>query len=127
MLRTLLKNGYASFADEALRERAAAQLPPYAHLALMRAEARDEEHAIVFLRGAAEAAGPLLGEKVALWGPVPAPMERRAGRYRAHLLVQSGERTALQRFLGIWLPLVRRVPGASSVRHSIDVDPQEML
>jgi len=79
------------------------------------------------LRFAAEAAAPLLGDSVTLWGPVPAPMERRAGRYRAHLLVQSVGRTALQRFLGAWLPLVRRAPGASRIRHSIDVDPQEML
>ena len=127
LLRTLLKNGYAAFADEALRERAEARLPPFAHLALMRAEARDAEHGVGFLRFAAEAAAPLLGDSVTLWGPVPAPMERRAGRYRAHLLVQSVGRTALQRFLGAWLPLVRRAPGASRIRHSIDVDPQEML
>ncbi|MBK1702922.1 hypothetical protein, partial [Thiococcus pfennigii] len=61
-----------------------------------------------------------------LWGPAPAPMERRAGRWRAQLLVQAPRRAALRRFLADWLPRVRQVEGAGRVRWSIDVDPQEM-
>ena len=61
------------------------------------------------------------------WGPVAAPMERRAGRYRFQLLLQSTSRSALQRFLARWIPQVALLQSARRVRWSIDVDPQEML
>jgi primosomal protein N' (replication factor Y) len=54
-------------------------------------------------------------------------MERRAGRYRAQLLVQSPSRPALQRFLAAWMGEVRGLKGHAKVRWSLDVDPQEML
>jgi primosomal protein N' (replication factor Y) len=62
-----------------------------------------------------------------LLGPVPAPMERRAGRYRAQLLVQASKRAELQRFLSAWVPLLYGLEGHAKVRWSIDVDPQEMF
>ena len=64
---------------------------------------------------------------VNLLGPVPALMERRAGRYRAQLLVESAGRPALQRFLDEWLTEVEGLPGARRVRWSLDVDPIEIL
>jgi primosomal protein N' (replication factor Y) len=60
-------------------------------------------------------------------GPIPAPMEVRAGRYRAHLLVQSNLRPPLTVFLDAWLTRVRALRGVARVRWSLDVDPQEML
>jgi primosomal protein N' (replication factor Y) len=50
-------------------------------------------------------------------------MERRAGRYRAQLLVQAQERPALQRLLTDWIPRLNTLPDARRVRWSIDVDP----
>jgi primosomal protein N' (replication factor Y) len=58
--------------------------------------------------------------------PVPAPMERRGGRWRAQLLVQSKNRAALHRFLEAWVvPLAESKPG-KTVRWSLDVDPIDM-
>ena len=59
-------------------------------------------------------------------GPAPAPMERRAGRSRAQLLLQSGTRVGLHRLLNQWLHQVEHVPAARRVRWSLDVDPQEL-
>jgi primosomal protein N' (replication factor Y) len=53
-------------------------------------------------------------------------MERRSGRSRAQLLVQSPRRDALQRLLAAWVPALADLPQARRVRWSIDVDPQEM-
>jgi primosomal protein N' (replication factor Y) len=127
LLQTLLREGYQAFAEIALRERREAGLPPYGYQALLRSEAHDEGEPQRFLEQAVEQAGPSLPAGVALWGPVPAPMERRAGRYRAHLLVQSENRLQLQRFLTEWLPPVRQLKMARKVRWSVDVDPQEMF
>jgi primosomal protein N' (replication factor Y) len=60
-------------------------------------------------------------------GPVPAPMARRGGRRRAQLLLQSGQREALQRLLDRWVPQLERMPSARRVRWSLDVDPIELF
>jgi primosomal protein N' (replication factor Y) len=50
-------------------------------------------------------------------------MERRAGRYRAQLLVQTAQRAELQRLLTAWIPQLDTLKSARRVRWSIDVDP----
>jgi primosomal protein N' (replication factor Y) len=127
LLLRLQRQGYGLFATAALEERRQAALPPFSHQALMRAESRDQSAATGFLRRAAAEASNLKGKQVLVLGPVPAPMERRGGRYRAHLLVQSESRPVLQSFLTSWLIGVRALTGGSRVRWSVDVDPQEML
>ncbi len=121
----LMQNGYPAFADAALAERRAAGLPPFSYQALLRAEAREPGAALAFLQSAAAQAREASMGGIAIWGPAPAPMERRAGRWRAQLLVQSPQRRALRRFLDQWLPQVRST-GKARVRWSVDIDPQEM-
>jgi len=60
-------------------------------------------------------------------GPAAAPMERRAGHYRAQLLLQAASHSPLQRLLARWLPAVEELPEARKVRWSIDVDPLELF
>ena len=38
-------------------------------------------------------------------------MERRAGRYRAQLLLQGNARAALHRLMDAWVPLLEQLPG----------------
>ena len=54
-------------------------------------------------------------------------MERRAGRYRAHLLLQARERGPLHGRLGAWVEQAAALPQARSTRWSVDVDPQDTL
>jgi len=126
LLQLLLKRGYGAFAAAALAERRDAKLPPFSYQALLRAEAPDSMPPRVFLETARDAAQALSPGGVELWGPVPAPMERRSGRSRAQLLVQSPRRDSLQRLLAAWVPALAELPQARRVRWSIDVDPQEM-
>jgi len=125
LLRTLVSRGYAAFAAEALAERQAALLPPFAYQALLRAEAVDPERAMAFLQTALAFAEPL-ADGLELLGPAPAPMERRAGRYRAHLLIQATQRQALHRFLGRWTRLLWAERPDRQVRWSLDIDPMEL-
>jgi primosomal protein N' (replication factor Y) len=53
-------------------------------------------------------------------------MEKRAGRYRAQLLLESPGRAALQKFLATWLPAVVELRAPRSLRWSVDVDPIEV-
>jgi primosomal protein N' (replication factor Y) len=54
-------------------------------------------------------------------------MERRAGRYRAQLLLQAPQRSMLQRLLSHGLPQLESQRHSRRVRWSVDVDPMEMF
>jgi primosomal protein N' (replication factor Y) len=94
---------------------------------LLRAEAPKGEAPRQFLQEVAAIGATLAGMEVEFWGPVPAPMERRAGRIRAHLLIQSPLRSGIQRLLAVLLPRIQALQSARRVRWSLDVDPQEMF
>ena len=126
IFNALSTHDYIGFADFALAERRAAGFPPFCHLALLRAESPTAGAPLAFLRFARELAPRRRPSAVALMEPAPAPMERRAGRYRAQLLVQATARKPLHAFLDEWLAMVRNSKEAKRVRWSIDVDPLEM-
>ncbi|SDJ32281.1 replication restart DNA helicase PriA [Pseudomonas indica] len=131
LLVQLTEQGYFAFAEQALSERRAAGLPPFTHLALLRAEAHKPGQAEGFLDEACTEADRLLAElqlgSIELLGPVPAPMERRAGRYRAQLLLQGNARAPLHRLMNAWLPILEHLPGGRAVRWSLDVDPIDLF
>ena len=127
LLRELLTNGYTAFADRVLQEREGAALPPYSGLALLRAEAPDQAQPAAFLRVARDSARALGHQRVMLLGPVPAPMERRAGRFRAQLLIQARRRAELQALLTQWLPMLEKTKAGRELRWSLDVDPVETV
>ncbi|MGH8641819.1 MAG: hypothetical protein ACRET6_08900, partial [Burkholderiales bacterium] len=58
------------------------------------------------------------------YDPVPAALARRAGRERAQLLVQSGSRAELRRFLAAWHDALGQ-PRVTRARWALDVDPLE--
>ncbi|MBN8885634.1 MAG: primosomal protein N' [Rudaea sp.] len=124
LLRTLLGHGYAAAAQRLLRERREADLPPYTHLALLRADAPQESHVQEFLQAAAALA--MQPEGVSLLGPMPAPMPRRAGLQRGQLLLNADERARLHAFLPDWIAALRALREARRVRWSLDVDPVDL-
>jgi primosomal protein N' (replication factor Y) len=126
LLTLLLTGGYAAFADGALTEREQSGWPPFARIALLRAEATDQDSPLKFLQDAHDLAVDFPVRGVKLLGPAPAPMERRAGRFRAQLLLHAPSHTPLQKFLSGWLPLLAMLPEARRVRWSIDVDAAEL-
>jgi primosomal protein N' (replication factor Y) len=125
LLETLLGGGYHAFADAELAQRQAAGFPPYAHLALVRAEAQQLDATHAFLQ-AVKAALHATGSGIEMHGPLPAPMPRRAGYQRAQLLLSSPERRALHAALDAAWPAIHALPEARRVRWSLDVDPVDL-
>ena len=125
LLQLLVTRGYPAFAAAALAERKAAHLPPLTNLALLRAEATDAAAPVRFLEGIQARIRQGGGTGVEVWGPVPASMERRAGRYRAQLLLQSDQRADLQQLLGVLVRELEKSPDTRRVRWSVDVDPAD--
>ncbi|SEO88766.1 primosomal protein N' [Aquisalimonas asiatica] len=127
LLDTLLREGYGRVARTMLQQRRDAALPPHTHMALVRAEAVESRAPHAFLEEVRHSGERLAGDDVLLMGPVPAPMERRAGRYRAQLLIQAPTRAPLHALLTRLVPGLTELPGARRVRWSVDVDPQDMF
>ena len=126
LLQCLLSQGYLAFAKALLQERKRARLPPFHYLVMLRAEAVGEEFPLQFLQQARQASTKFTYNKIDVLGPVPAPMPRRAGKFRAQLLVRSSDRHTLQTWLKKAVPAFERLSLARKVRWSIDVDPQEI-
>ena len=131
LLVQLSEQGYFAFAEQALSERRATGLPPFSHLALLRADALKAELADAFLEDAYSIAEQLLEqlqiEGVELLGPITSPMERRAGRYRAQLLIQANSRAPLHRLLTPLCSNLESLPSARQSRWSMDVDPIDLF
>ena len=124
LLHTLLNGGYHAFAEAELVQREAAGFPPFAHLALLRAEARQVEQANEFLGAVKQLVAN--DSPVERYGPMPAPMPRRAGYQRTQLLLSSPQRRELHGLLDGLMPQVYPLPQARRVRWSLDVDPVDL-
>ncbi len=119
----LRAHDYDSFAAAQLAERRAAGLPPFAALALVRADARTAETATSFLQAASALAHVYAG--VTAYRPVPPFVAKVADVERMQMLVESPSRTALQRMLADWLPALHglRAQHKGLIRWAVDVDP----
>ncbi len=127
LLQTLINDGYQSFSDTLITERQQTELPPFSFQALLRAEATNEALPIQFLDSAKAFAQHLAPQaQIHILGPIPAPMAKRAGRFRAQLLIQAKERRTLHQLLYGWVRQLGELPLAKKVRWSIDVDPMDM-
>jgi primosomal protein N' (replication factor Y) len=136
LFEALKKHDYPAFAARELQERQAAAMPPFSFQALVRAEARTQEVAQGFLNAASTGAQDTLAARegfeevmarITLYGAVPMTVQRVANVERAQMLVESGSRAALQRFLAAWQEILRQTRTAPAhkglIRWAIDVDP----
>lgn len=126
LLRTLILQGYDTFAKQIMAERMQLNLPPAGFLALIRAEATDAREAQQWLQRLRVQIDALSQDVIAI-GPLPAPMQRRAGFHRLQLLLQATQRKPLQTLLTAICQWAEADKAARRIRWSVDVDPQDML
>jgi primosomal protein N' (replication factor Y) len=124
LLTALVERGYEGFAATELEHRAAAGLPPLRAMALLNADGTDMQRAHACLDVLAAGCRGRAG--VDVLGPVPAPLAKRARRFRSQIVLLSAERARIQRALDDVIAAhgQRRFPG---VRWSIDVDPYDLF
>ena len=126
LYQALADHDYAAFARAQLTEREDAGFPPFAHQALLRAEARTVEQALAFLGEARQLAESLLPAGVSLYDPVPMRMVRLMSLERAQLLVESPSRPPLQQFLSQWSAQLYELKAPRDLRWHLDIDPLEL-
>ncbi len=127
LFQAICRHDYAACANQLLEQRLQAGFPPFVHFALLRADALQPDVPNNFLVQAKQLGIEILSEQagsaVALFDPVPAPMLRRASRYRMQLLAQSRHRSALQDFLQQWVLRLEKSRPSRKLRWSLDIDP----
>lgn len=129
--QALTRHDYKGFAEYALTERRAVGLPPFAHQALLTAEARELRLAMDFLSAARDFVGQHpdrfpAADLITLYDPVPLRVVRVANIERAQLLVESSSRPALQAFLSVWMQAMPQLAVETRVRWQLEVDPLEI-
>lgn len=123
LYQALLSHDFEGFARSLLEERQQAGFPPFLFEAALRADAPAMEESIAFLKHAASLAPE--EPDLIVYEPVAQSLERLSGRDRAQLVMQSGSRTSLQRFLRTWRATLDAQRGNARVRWHFDVDPIE--
>ncbi len=127
VFQELARHDYSRFAGYALAERETAAYPPFSRFALLRAESTKADTALGFLDAARrELVKHPDHRRIRVMDAVRAPMEKRAGRYRAQLLLSASDRSALRDVLTPWLAWLETWPASKKVRWSIDIDPVDM-
>ena len=121
LYHALMAHNYPGFADDLLEERQQAAMPPFIYQALLRAEAKELETAILFLK---DAANCTLHHGITINDPIPMTMTRVHNVDRAQLLVESTSRPALQAFLKEWITDLRALK--SRVKWGVEIDPVDI-
>ena len=120
----LLAQDYAAFAQQEIENRRMLKYPPIGYISLLRAESHYAKQGLDFLRWCKQQIAQPDGVFVS--DAVPAPMEKRAGRYRAQLMMHSQSRADLHQFQHSLLSLISNNKQQSSIRWSLDVDPIDL-
>ena len=61
-----------------------------------------------------------------LIGPLPSPMQRRAGKFRSQLILLARDRRAAQRAADTLVAQAEATPARRDLKWTIDVDPQDL-
>lgn len=126
LFEALKQHDYPAFAEQQLKERQEANLPPFSFQALIRAEARSQEAAQNFLSAARDTGAAWADAAlVDIYPAVPMSIQRVANIERAQMLLECTSRKALQGFLSHWQVQLHTLRGQHKqvIRWAIDVDP----
>lgn len=123
ILQQLITSGYGVFARTLLEQRSAGRLPPFVYFLLIGAEAADRETPLQFLHEARTVAQQLGSRDMQHFGPMTSPHGKKAGKFRAQLILQAPKRAAFQRIGQQLLTALESLPQAKRVRWYVDVDP----
>jgi primosomal protein N' (replication factor Y) (superfamily II helicase) len=127
VLRQIIEEGYEAYANTALHQRKEAGLPPYSAMTIVRAESGKPSGALDFLGLVRNVLTREADGQLEVSYPIPALMERRAGRYRALIVIRASGRAHSSQLLSDHLSDIEELARGARVRWSLDVDPQDTL
>lgn len=126
-LQAMLVSDYAEQARAMLAQRQAAGMPPCGHLLVLRSDCSDPGYGEEFLRTLRARAEPGLPETASLIGPLPSPLQRRAGKFRFQLVSVAADRATAQASATALVTTAETMHVRRDLKWSIDVDPQDLF
>ncbi|MFK7794956.1 MAG: primosomal protein N' [Gammaproteobacteria bacterium] len=123
LLQTLLHEGYPAFATQALQSREEWKLPPFSHHIAIRARSQNSDDLFIFLDAVANTARQMLPTEISIQGPIIPSMEKKAGQFRAFILLIANQRGLFSQSIDACLNHIETLPQTRKVRWGIDVDP----
>jgi len=127
-MEMICAQNYSQLANELLNQRQTAHLPPYSHLALIRANHTQTDLPETFLMQTQQLLKKRYSDStIQIKGPVPSPFHKRQGRYHYQLLLQADDRKALHKAISYSAFLLESSKLGKKLRWSLDVDPIEMV
>jgi len=120
LLRALIEKGYKGFCDSEIETRRASSMPPFTYIAMLRIDSNNQTLSQSWLADWATRLPPPPGVEVL--GPAPAPLGRKANRYRSQCLLIASRRALLHHHIETMLANIPK-SRAGDIRWSFDVDP----
>jgi len=125
---TARNHDYRTLFDMEIELRRALKFPPFSRLINIRiegTEAAEVQKTVQALKNKSRQLGKLT-RTIEVLGPAPAPLARLHGRYRWQMLIKGSELKALRNFCRTLLASSEK-NRPTSVKLSVDVDPENML
>ena len=126
LLQAVITGQYAPVSELLMVERRATELPPFSYAALLRADAIKKDALESYLQSARQQFHDLNPDtRVQIFGPMPAGLAKRAGRYRAQLVLMCAQRAELHQAVAPWIAALHAGKKPGNVHFSLDIDPYE--
>ena len=93
----LFDQGYESFANSQLQERQEMMFPPFAHLAIIKAQHRNEQQLDQLLSAMVRFSEA--HDQVSVMGPLPATLARKQQQHRMQIIFSASERKHLHQLI----------------------------
>jgi primosomal protein N' (replication factor Y) len=126
-LLAMLNTSYGEQAREMLKQRQESGMPPAGQLVVLRTDCPNAEYGEQFLQNLRQHSTPLLPAGARLIGPLPSPMQRRAGKYRCQLLLTAPNRRVAQAAATLLVANAEGLPARQGLKWTIDIDPQDVF
>jgi primosomal protein N' (replication factor Y) len=123
----MLHSTYTEQARVLLQQRQQSGLPPAGQMIILRTDCANADYAEQFLQQLRTRSAANLPGTARLIGPLPSPMQRRAGKYRAQLFVTATDRATAQRAARVLVACAEGMPVRQGLKWSIDIDPQDIF
>lgn len=123
----MLHSSYAEQARSLLNNRIESRMPPAGHMVILRTDCANAEYGEKFLQTLRERGTADLAASARLIGPLPSPMQRRAGKFRWQLLLCAPSRRVAQAAAARLVAIADELPARHGLAWSIDIDPQDIF
>ncbi|HEY7775041.1 MAG TPA: primosomal protein N', partial [Kineobactrum sp.] len=126
IVQAMLNETYADQARRILAQRQQTGLPPWGRLLLLRSDCADAAVGETFLSQLRRQAQSALPAGCQMIGPLPSPLQRRAGKFRSQLLVTAADARSARAAARILVATAVQLPARGGLNWSIDVDPLDL-